>query len=281
MGNCLNLIEAENLDLVRDAHEQLKQVVEAQGDTMPENTGHGLRARRLDCAVFEILHQYREQESLPQFDTLRAFFVEGEPITRPPASANSTTSESACAIRPASSATSCRETSDPKPSPSGSRCPQRESTHPARSAPFHWHAAWKWALRASVTIHVEDSVSHPAATARLTCLRRPRFTPPLHSTGRPYENDHRTERRLLFSSRPANGVRATRPRRTSSAASESSTARRNWPRSSAATTPAPAARSANSRTAACSPATFDGVERDHFFPGVNRHSDRWPDSRQG
>lgn len=80
LGNCLNLIEVEMLDLVRAAHEQLTQLLEEIEAPMPKNTGKDFRARKLDCAVFQALHQFREEESLAPFETVRAFFVEGEPL---------------------------------------------------------------------------------------------------------------------------------------------------------------------------------------------------------
>jgi hypothetical protein len=47
---------------------------------MPRNSGKDLRARRLDCAVFETLHRFQAEKGLPSFDTVRAFFMEGEPL---------------------------------------------------------------------------------------------------------------------------------------------------------------------------------------------------------
>jgi len=78
LGNCLNLIEFEYLDLVRAAHERLKLIMAEAGGSMPRNTAEG--SRKLDRAVFETLHELREEEGLPAFETVRAFFVEGEPL---------------------------------------------------------------------------------------------------------------------------------------------------------------------------------------------------------
>ena len=80
LGNCLNLIEVEYLDLVRAAHDRLGLLMQEIGEPMPKNTGREFRARKLDCAVFQALHQFREEEGLPPFDTVRAFFVEGQPL---------------------------------------------------------------------------------------------------------------------------------------------------------------------------------------------------------
>lgn len=80
LGNCLNLIDAEYIGLIRKTHDRLTQLMEEIGQPMPKNAGKEFRARKLDCAVFQALHQFREEEGLEPFDTVRAFFVEGEPI---------------------------------------------------------------------------------------------------------------------------------------------------------------------------------------------------------
>lgn len=80
LGNCLNLIDVEFVEVVRKAHARLAAIFHDTGQTLPRNTGKNFGARRLDCAVFEALHQFRIDEQLPSFDTVRAFFVEGEPL---------------------------------------------------------------------------------------------------------------------------------------------------------------------------------------------------------
>jgi len=80
LGNCLNLIQSEYLELVREAHDRLEELMTSVGQAMPQNTGREFRARKLDCAVFEALHQFRKEEKLQPFDSIRAFFIEGEPL---------------------------------------------------------------------------------------------------------------------------------------------------------------------------------------------------------
>jgi hypothetical protein len=80
LGNCLNLIDAENLDLVKAAHAAYLDFCQSAGDEPLQNKGRGFRARYLDKAVFETLHKLREKEAKQPFDTVRAFFVEGEPL---------------------------------------------------------------------------------------------------------------------------------------------------------------------------------------------------------
>jgi hypothetical protein len=76
LGNCLNLIDTEYLSLVKAAHNVYLELCKKSGDKPLQNKGRDLRARYLDKAVFETLHKLREKDK--PFDTVRAFFVEGE-----------------------------------------------------------------------------------------------------------------------------------------------------------------------------------------------------------
>lgn len=80
LGNCLNLIDAEHLDLVKAAHNAYLELCKISGGVPLQNKGRDLRARYLDKAVFETLHKLRQEEDKRPFDTVRAFFVEGEPL---------------------------------------------------------------------------------------------------------------------------------------------------------------------------------------------------------
>jgi hypothetical protein len=80
LGNCLNLIDAEHLGLVRKAHHYYLGFCDVSGMPPARNKGKDLRARFLDRAVFETLHKLREQENKPAFDSVRAFFVEGDAL---------------------------------------------------------------------------------------------------------------------------------------------------------------------------------------------------------
>jgi hypothetical protein len=80
LGNCLDLVQVEYLDLVKDAHQHLVELFEEIDRTPPANSGPGMRSRKLDCAVFESLHQFRTREKKSAFDCVRAFFTEGEPL---------------------------------------------------------------------------------------------------------------------------------------------------------------------------------------------------------
>jgi hypothetical protein len=80
LGECLNLTEAKGLEFVRQAHAHLARIFAETKRDMPRNKGKDLGARHLDCAVFEMLHDTRQDEGLPAFDTVRAFFIEGQPL---------------------------------------------------------------------------------------------------------------------------------------------------------------------------------------------------------
>jgi hypothetical protein len=80
LGNCLNLIDSEHLNLVQAAHHAYLELCQKSGGIPLQNKGRDMRARYLDKVVFETLHKLREQEAKPPFDTVRAFFVEGEPL---------------------------------------------------------------------------------------------------------------------------------------------------------------------------------------------------------
>ena len=81
LANCLNLLDSRYIDMVRDAHIDLVALHRDAGEPMPTNSGGTDRLlRRLDCAVIETLHATREERGRPAFDTVRAAFIEGDPI---------------------------------------------------------------------------------------------------------------------------------------------------------------------------------------------------------
>ncbi|PWS37142.1 hypothetical protein DFH01_09755 [Falsiroseomonas bella] len=95
LGNCLDLLVRENIELLRDAYEGLVQVNASSGLTMPRNKDVGGDAngdkllRFLDCAVIKHLHSALEEaradpdpgiERVEPFDTVRGVFTEGEEV---------------------------------------------------------------------------------------------------------------------------------------------------------------------------------------------------------
>ena len=82
LGNCLDLLEAESIRLVRAAYSDMRDVFEDTGRPLPANAGPlpTRGARRLDCAVINFAHTLRDEEEQPPFDSVRAAFMEGEPL---------------------------------------------------------------------------------------------------------------------------------------------------------------------------------------------------------
>lgn len=82
IGNCLDLMEAESIRLVRNAYNDLRHNYGVFGTELPENRmiKGELALRRLDCAVIQSLHQDRKESGLLAFHTVRATFPEGTPL---------------------------------------------------------------------------------------------------------------------------------------------------------------------------------------------------------
>lgn len=77
LGYCLNLLDNNCIELLRDQYELFKLGMEIAGKEMPVNTEY---RRNLDCAVIESLHRQRiENDDIP-FDSVRGVFIEGKEI---------------------------------------------------------------------------------------------------------------------------------------------------------------------------------------------------------
>jgi hypothetical protein len=84
LGNCLDLMAREDLELVRGAYEGLKEVHDKDPSLgpLPKNAPRGktdldnLR-RNLDCATIRQLHVIMEAQGEAPFDTVRGLFTEG------------------------------------------------------------------------------------------------------------------------------------------------------------------------------------------------------------
>jgi hypothetical protein len=74
LGNCLNLVEAESLQILRTAYNGLKKVTDEADATMPKNKGDN---RALDCAVIKYIHYSNKLADKKPFDTIRCAFPEG------------------------------------------------------------------------------------------------------------------------------------------------------------------------------------------------------------
>lgn len=80
LGHCIHLANRDCLEYLREAYRHLKQTCEQEGLPLPENTGKFFANRKLDCAVFETVHRLRAIQNLTPFDTVAAYFVEGEEL---------------------------------------------------------------------------------------------------------------------------------------------------------------------------------------------------------
>ena len=74
LGHCLNLVEAESLQVLRSAHGYVKNFFLAAGKEMPKNSGNN---RALDCAVIKYIHEANKEEGKKEYDTVRCAFPEG------------------------------------------------------------------------------------------------------------------------------------------------------------------------------------------------------------
>ena len=64
---------------LRSAHDRLVGLSRFNDAPLPTN-GSELRVRKLDCAVTNTLHRFREVNDLPAYDTVRGLFWEGDAI---------------------------------------------------------------------------------------------------------------------------------------------------------------------------------------------------------
>jgi hypothetical protein len=84
MGFCLDLLDSEYLELVKESYQNLVESCKTLGIDVPVNKNlpgsSDLLLRRLDCAVIENLHQQRKLNNLTPFDSVRGVFVEGEKL---------------------------------------------------------------------------------------------------------------------------------------------------------------------------------------------------------
>lgn len=67
LGDCLDLLDQKYLDLVQEAHRQLRDVLAAKGRGLPTNRGFSsndfdFKRRELDCAVIRYTHQLAAEQ---------------------------------------------------------------------------------------------------------------------------------------------------------------------------------------------------------------------------
>jgi hypothetical protein len=81
LGHCLDLLDENAIRRVKEAHTELKKIYK---NRLPSNKSGGSPRdkllRELDCAVIQLLHYTTDQKKLPQYDSVRAAFFEGEKL---------------------------------------------------------------------------------------------------------------------------------------------------------------------------------------------------------
>lgn len=84
LGYCLDLLESQNLLILKSSFETLKLLTEKNGLLLPQNKAsklnNDLLIRHLDCAVIENVHSINKENSLIPYDSVRGVFWEGEDL---------------------------------------------------------------------------------------------------------------------------------------------------------------------------------------------------------
>lgn len=75
LGNCLNLVEAASLGILKEAYYGLKNLKDIAGQQMPVNKENN---RALDCDVINYIHKSNEKNGISPYDTIRCAFPEGD-----------------------------------------------------------------------------------------------------------------------------------------------------------------------------------------------------------
>lgn len=105
LGRCLDLLDSRNIDLLKNSFMLFKSDSEKLAKPVPRNVNHPKDPgsdkvlRYLDCAVIEYTHSFLKSRKEAPFDSVRAAFIEGEPIY-PGAGFNSKTHIQFCIINP-------------------------------------------------------------------------------------------------------------------------------------------------------------------------------------
>lgn len=105
LGRCFDLLDSTNIKLLKEGYSLfLKESLELN-KPIPQNKNHSKSKgndkvlRYLDCAVIEYTSKFLQSKGEKPFDSVRAVFVEGEPIY-PEAGFNEKTHIQICIINP-------------------------------------------------------------------------------------------------------------------------------------------------------------------------------------
>ena len=84
LGYCLDLLDTEYLNLLKEGYKLLKTTNEKYGLNIPMNVPlikcGDLIKRHLDCAVIETIHQFNQDKNKDPFDSVRGVFFEGRDL---------------------------------------------------------------------------------------------------------------------------------------------------------------------------------------------------------
>lgn len=85
LGLCLDLLDSENLLIVKHSFETLKDLTKKEGSVLPENkktlqSSEDFLLRKLDCAVIQNIHSLNKKADILPYDTVRGVFWEGDDL---------------------------------------------------------------------------------------------------------------------------------------------------------------------------------------------------------
>ncbi len=86
LGRCLDLLDSSNIKILKFSYELFKSDSVKLAKPIPQNVNHPKTKgndrvlRYLDCAVVEYTHNFLRSSGEPAFESVRAAFIEGEPI---------------------------------------------------------------------------------------------------------------------------------------------------------------------------------------------------------
>lgn len=88
LGNCLDLLDSNNLNIVKESYDYFIDLCQKAGQEIPKNKNHHSSAlinnndkliRNLDCSVIQTVH-LNYSSSNKRFDSVRGMFVEGHEL---------------------------------------------------------------------------------------------------------------------------------------------------------------------------------------------------------
>lgn len=85
LGHCLNLVDAESLEIVKKGYQLLDISTQISRTPMPKNEKPlheetDLLIRKLDCAVIETIHAFNDEQKKKPYDSVRGVFWEGKDL---------------------------------------------------------------------------------------------------------------------------------------------------------------------------------------------------------